>query len=223
MVAVSAVADLRGVGDMAHLNQGSQLSQDAKARIEAKVQELEKMSSVEYVPVSIASASDYADLKSEWLLLGLVVHFFVASLFHLALWKHVLGAFAVALVIAGALRVPTLLRFVVGRRARQSRVVEAAHQKFLSEEVFATHARTGVLILVSEFERAVFVLADKGLSAHVSDQEWAQLAQSLAHEFQQGKSEADTFLAGLTALSQKLAVHFPPSANHVNELPNRVR
>ncbi len=59
--------------------------------------------------------------------------------------------------------VPAFARFFLSRHRARTEVRQYAESIFLSRELFATRGRTGVLLLVSLFERRVVLLPDKGL------------------------------------------------------------
>jgi putative membrane protein len=63
----------------------------------------------------------------------------------------------------------------------------AAQGAFLTEEVFNTSQRTGIMIFVSFFEHKVIVLADTGISKVVAQHEWDSLVEGIISNIRQGK------------------------------------
>ena len=63
--------------------------------------------------------------------------------------------------------IPTLRRFLVSPDEMDHQVRRRALQAFVEHEVFATRERTGVLLILSLFERRVVVLGDAGINAKV--------------------------------------------------------
>ncbi len=64
--------------------------------------------------------------------------------------------------------VPTFARLFLETHRAEVEVRQYADSLFLSRELFATRRRTGILMLVSLFERRVVVLPDTGLSERLS-------------------------------------------------------
>jgi putative membrane protein len=91
---------------------------------------------------------------------------------------------------------------------------------FLAREVFRTDDRTGVLILISLFERTTQILPDTGLQTRVTGDDWdavvARMTSVLAHARPSRALEE-----GLTALEQVLLARgFQPGSGR-NALPDR--
>jgi putative membrane protein len=63
----------------------------------------------------------------------------------------------------------------------------AAQAAFLSQEVFNTSQRTGIMIFISFFEHKVIVMADSGISKVVPQQEWDALVERIIANIRQGK------------------------------------
>jgi uncharacterized membrane protein len=95
-----------------------------------------------------------------------------------------------------------------------------ALQVFAQLHVWDTHANNGVLIYVLRADRAVEIVADRGISARVSESEWQELCRMVesdygAHRYAHGSVAA---VAGVAAL---LGRHFPSGGSGTNELPNQ--
>ena len=71
------------------------------------------------------------------------------------------------------LLVRPLHRALVGAEVLDSRVDRRAAAAFAESEVFATRARTGLLLLVALFEHRVEIVCDRGVEARVPSAEWA--------------------------------------------------
>ena len=95
-----------------------------------------------------------------------------------------------------------------------------AESLFLSREVFATRGRTGVLLLVSLFERQVIMLPDSGLARRL-DRDLSQgIIARMTVQLASGQV-AKAFEAGLTGLDEALGVTAPAGVP-VNELPDAI-
>jgi putative membrane protein len=118
--------------------------------------------------------------------------------------------------------VPALLRRLVPREAQCSRVHARAQQLFLELGVTETRQRSGVLLLLSESERRVELLADRGIHERVGSEVWQALVQTVTSSIRQGRA-AQGVCAAVDSIGAALAQHFPPEADDTNELPNAVQ
>jgi putative membrane protein len=165
-------------------------------RVEEAVQGAEKRTSGEIVPFVVERSDAYANATWRASTLGaLLASLGTAAAIH---WIEVWGV-PLALWIAGpavlgagighlaAELVPAVKRALIPRRVLSERVEERAAQAFLSEEVFATRERTGVLIFLSLFERRALVMGDKGIAAKVRQEEWDGVIERLVRGMREGK------------------------------------
>jgi putative membrane protein len=104
-----------------------------------------------------------------------------------ALWIALPPASGAALGLLAALGLPGLRRLLVPPGVLADRVHQRAAEAFLSEEVFRTRDRTGILIFLSLFERRVVVRADRGLDAVVTAGEWEEIVAGIAAGMRQGR------------------------------------
>lgn len=189
--------------------------------ITQKVKELELISRVEYVPVFARQSSHYKNYFSFLTLTCLAVIFFIGFVFELPdLFVFSFGFAAVAFVQLG-MRFPRLVKFLIPRGIRRDSVALAAREAFVEYEVFSTRERSGVLIFVSELEKAVFVIADKGLLPFVTENEWAKLGGELADHFSRHSTGA-TLVKSLEQVSLRLAKHFPITGSETQNNPNEL-
>jgi uncharacterized membrane protein len=124
--------------------------------------------------------------------------------------------------IANAL-VATYLRgyqrvFVRDNRAAVE-VRQYAEGLFLARELFATPARTAVLIVVGLFERAVVVHADRGFTDRVATSEWEAVVAPMTLALRSG-DRAGAVQVGLAAL-QSLLVRSGFAGAGAGSLPDR--
>jgi putative membrane protein len=117
---------------------------------------------------------------------------------------------------------PVLLRRVVPREAQHSGVHARAQQLFLELGVTETRQRSGVLLLLSESERRVELLADRGIHERVGSEVWQALVQTVTGSIREGRA-VEGVCAAVDSIGAALAQHFPPEADDTNELPNAVQ
>jgi uncharacterized membrane protein len=92
--------------------------------------------------------------------------------------------------------------------ARGRSVRERAQEVFAQLRVWDTEHNSGVLIYVLVAERAIEIVADRGVAARVDQREWQQICDRMrerfaAHDFEPG------VIDGVNAVSDILARHFP--------------
>lgn len=115
-------------------------------------------------------------------------------------------------VLEGGLPPGSLLR---GQRSR-ARAVDL----FGTLRVWDTEHNSGVLIYVLLADRAVEILADRGIQARVGNAAWERICDEMRQRFAAGEFEAGA-VQGVRAISDILAAHFPPAGVNPNELPDK--
>lgn len=104
---------------------------------------------------------------------------------------------------------------------RQAAPRERAITLFGKLRVWDTEHNSGVLIYLLLADRAVEIVADSGISRHVSADQWQALVSQLAQALRSGQTQAGLLLA-LQEVSTLLEQHFPlkPGQTQANELPD---
>jgi hypothetical protein len=97
---------------------------------------------------------------------------------------------------------------------------ERALQVFASLGVWDTKHNNGVLIYVLLADRAIEIVADRGIAAHISPAEWQGLCNELSERFRQGDLTAGCCVA-VQSVGRRLARFFPASGGDGDELPNQ--
>jgi len=193
-------------------------------RIEARVRELETKTSVEFVPMVVERSSDF---DRERFLVALVVAFVALAIAQHAFWTGSSWV-PVGLSIGAGLAVFFVSRFSFGLRLfvpaswRRASVEAAAREAFVRHQVFATRARTGLLIYVAWLERSVLILADRGLTERVPEEEFGRLGSGLASDLAR-QGSGGSVLSALDAAEALLVRAFPPDASNPNELGDELR
>jgi hypothetical protein len=98
---------------------------------------------------------------------------------------------------------------------------ERAINMFGKLRVWDTADNNGVLIYLLMAEHAIEIVADRGIDAHVSAEEWAAMAKRMSAAFREGRFE-DGITQALEEVSALLVAHFSlaEGAPDRNELPN---
>ena len=98
---------------------------------------------------------------------------------------------------------------------------ERAVAMFGKLRVWDTEHNNGVLIYVLLAEHAIEIVADRGLTRHVSAAQWKAMLKRMASAFSE-KHYEDGLTQALEETSTVLVEYFPldPDAGHRNELPD---
>lgn len=177
-------------------NVSSMFSQADLARIQDAVKEAEGKTSGEIVPYVVEMSDTYE--VAEWRagVLAAVVAFgaFAGVRQFTDAWLP-LDFIEMTLIVmlasaAGAFVthfVAGLQRLFAGKHLMKLRAHQRAMQAFVSEEVFATRARSGILIFLSTFERMVVVLGDSGINAKVQQSDWDGVVNTIVSAVKEGR------------------------------------
>lgn len=119
----------------------------------------------------------------------------------------------VVFAVEGALSLPEL------RRCRTPR--QRAQEVFGHLRVWDTQYNSGVLIYVLLADRAIEVVADRGIAAKVEQSAWDGICAQMQQRFAAGEFEQGA-MQGVAAVGELLARHFPSDGSaRANELPDR--
>lgn len=97
---------------------------------------------------------------------------------------------------------------------------ERAVEVFSQLRVWDTQHNNGLLIYLLLADRAVEIVADRGIDAKVGPQEWNKVCQQMQTAFRQSNYEGGV-LQGVQAVTQHLVAHFPADGHSGNELPDK--
>jgi putative membrane protein len=106
--------------------------------------------------------------------------------------------------------------------AQREAVRARAEQSFLEQGVTETRERSGVLLFLSEAERRVELLADRGIHERVGTEAWQALVNAVVDSIRTGQAGAG-IASAVDAIGAHLAQYFPPSPGDTNELADAPR
>ena len=189
--AVSVVEEPQAAGKRISMKK---FTEQDLARIKAAVKEAESATAGEIVPYFVQTSDEYEDV-----ILRSVVMFIAAPLLMFAIlsfgWLlpfHVTPlTVAIFCLVSGIIGYvlplvwPGFRRLLLTRSRLQNAVERRAMAAFLSEEIFATENRTGILIFVSYFEHVVEVMGDSGINEKVNQEDWNQVVELIVEGIKQ--------------------------------------
>ena len=97
---------------------------------------------------------------------------------------------------------------------------ERAIELFSQLRVWDTQHNTGVLIYLLLADRAVEIVADRGIHAKVDAQAWSRVCRQMEAAFKQSDFEGGV-VSGVEAVTRHLKHHFPSHSQDRNELPDK--
>lgn len=122
-----------------------------------------------------------------------------------------LHAGQVRFVVEGSLPLGQVLRGLAPR--------ERALELFGRLGVWDTEHNSGVLVYVLLADKAVEIVADRGINGKIGQETWQVICRAMESAFREGRFE-DGAIAGVNAISELLAQHFPRGSDTRNELPD---
>lgn len=199
-------------------------NKEDQQKIEAAVKAAEEKTSGEIVPMVVDSSYDYP--RAELIgggTLALAVGLIISWLFGgESIWWF-LPAFIVGFFVFQQLirHLPPLKRKLIHPDEFTAEVKEKALVSFLEQGLHETRDRTGVLILISLFERRVQVLADSGINEKVPEQTWEEIVDTIIAGLKSGDAGTATCRA-IDRCGELLQEHFPRKDDDTDELPNLI-
>jgi len=95
-----------------------------------------------------------------------------------------------------------------------------AIELFSNLRVWDTEHNCGLLIYVLLADRAVEIVADRGIHAKVGEAEWTRICHQIEEAFRQ-KDFRGGAMTGIKNVTEHLKAHFPVRIGDQNELPDR--
>ena len=117
-------------------------------------------------------------------------------------------------------RAPSIMMSLVPKSVKHWRAANLARRQFLENNLHHTKGETGVLIFIAEAEQYVEIIADRGISQHVSNDQWQSIVNELVDSIK-GKQTLSGMLKCIEACGEKLKQHAPATESK-NELPNHL-
>ncbi len=199
-------------------------SKGEQQKIEAAVKAAEMKTSGEIVPMVVDSSYDYPRAEligggSLALATGLLVSWWFGGE---SIWWFLPVFFIGFFLFQQLIRnLPGLKRKLIHPEELTEEVKEKALVSFLEQGLHETRDRTGILILISLFERRVQVLADSGINAKVPENTWDEIVTTIIT----GLKSDDACTAVCRAVErcgQLLEKNFPRKDDDTDELPNLI-
>ena len=97
---------------------------------------------------------------------------------------------------------------------------ERALALFSQLRIWDTEHNTGVLIYLLLADRAVEIVADRGIHAKAGPRAWVAICHEMEAAFKAAKFESGA-VSGIQAVTRQLVTHFSAGVNNANELSDK--
>lgn len=152
----------------------------------------------------------------------------ISGLFDRVFWSwepwYLSAAQGLAGLVAGVAaylvaQIPAVDRLIVPRSVMAEAVARRARRHFMESGVYDTVDRTGVLIFVSELERRVELIADRGINEQVDATVWQSIVSDLTAGIRAGRS-AEALATAVARCGDTLEGRVVRRGDDTNELPD---
>ncbi|MEW6026701.1 MAG: hypothetical protein AB1599_05360 [Planctomycetota bacterium] len=224
------------------------LTDSERAEISHAIKEAEKQTSCEIVVVEISRCDDYNSAGFAW---GIIFALLSCILWLIAkasilpapqdwVWSAGAHASAPMTVIAYPLlewilvqalgflagffligKIASLKRLLIPRAKMQNEANYRVESEFYRHGLYKTKEENGILIMLSVFERAVVVMADKGANSKVASDYWEAMKNRIVSGIKQNQA-GRAIVEVISSAAGELKKHFPAKSEDKNELPDNV-
>lgn len=214
------------------------LSEADNDRVRKAVAQAESKTSGEIVTAIIRESSDYAFYELRASLAGGFLYYMISLFFYSDIslflqrlfWSYsdiypILFLGSTTALVIGLLYVAANIegvdRLIVPSRIIGKKVNRRALLFFGESGLFDTKDRTGVLIFISQREKRVELIADKGINSKVEEKAWTEVVDKLIGRLKENKM-VDGLVEAVTSCGDMLEEHFPIEPDDENELTDDV-
>jgi putative membrane protein len=206
------------------------LSDTDKEILDKRIEEAEQVTKAQIVLATVKRSDSYAEIPWQAFAFGaslaglLVIISTIISPFWISTQAILISSVAI-LATGGLFALLSILSegfaklFLSAPRA-ETEIRQFGKSMFLNHELFSTSARTGVLLLVSQFERRVLILPDKGLTDRLSPDKLSQIITAMTKHL----AKKQLRVAMETGIEKLVEALLPPDSDwpEENELSNKI-
>lgn len=156
------------------------LSETDKELLEKKIARAEEQTRSQIVLATVMRSDSYAEIPWKAFAIGVSVSGLLVLIGNMVSpgWIQGLTVLVAVVVMLASGAVMTLLTIFIPELARlflndsraESETRQYAESLFLSRQLFLTKHRTGILLLISFFEKKVVIIPDRGICDHVTNE-----------------------------------------------------
>ena len=204
------------------------LSENDRSTLDERVDKFESSTGTQIVLAAVRRCDAYAEIPWKAFALGASISGLILLSLHLALFEWypritviiaLAGTLACGILLALLALIPGIARCFLSAHRAEAEVKQYAESMFLQRELFATTGRTGILLLISLFERRIIILPDTGLEKRLSGKDLRGVIALMAPLLRR-KEIRQAFMTGLDQLAYVLGSD--GSFDVENELPDDI-
>ncbi|NQV72841.1 hypothetical protein HQ496_06945 [bacterium] len=205
-----------------------------RERIAKAVKTAESATSGEIVPVIVSASGQYPEGHFKAMLAGMAVglvlfegYLLLFAGWSIGFWSGIVGiplfvSLGGALGMIASVTIPRVQRLFISNTRMDTEVHSRALKAFVDHEVFLTRDRTGIVLLVSMFERRVEVFGDSAINKAVESDDWSEVIALVIRAVKSGKT-VDGLTEGILhcgKLLERLGLEIrPDDTNELSNLP----
>ena len=206
------------------------LTPEEQQKITAAVQEAERRTSGEIVPMIVSRSHGYPMAAATCAVsFSLPLALVLTTLLGRALWIGpqnmwlMLGLFAILYVIFYPLVMGRdwLKFYFLNSSLVEHEVQEGALAAFYSEQLYKTKHENGILLYISVLEKKVWILGDHGINEKIDQQMWDSVVADLTNGIRSG-NRCESICAAVQKIGEILRQHFPYHRDDRDELHNLI-
>lgn len=197
-------------------------TEHARGRVTKAIAAAESATAGEIVVVIAPRCDDYVLVPLAW---AAIVALAVPPVLYWLFWLSPVTIYAATIAtfafLALVLGVWPVRLAVTPRAVRRKHARRCAREQFLTQELYTTRGRTGVLIFVALAERYCEIIADTAIAERVAPEAWRGIIDRLLAEIRTGRA-IEGLVGAVAAAGAILAEHVPPGADNPDELPDHL-
>lgn len=207
------------------------ISKDDHDSLDQRVAEAEKQTNTQIVLATVKRSDEYPELPWKAFALGAAIAGLVVFIvnFFLVTWPSTLMSLISVAIILGMGIICAVLTVFFNPFAKlfltedrvETEVRQYAESFFLSRELFATNERTGILILISLFEKHVIILPDIGIRNELTNNILQEIIRQMSRDLRKRKI-VYAFETALETLSKILEESASHRSSGKDELSNEI-
>ena len=206
------------------------LSDNDRNLLDIRIAEAEKQTKVQIVLATVKRTDNYLEIPWKAFALGASVAGFLVFLLDIidpGRLKVAVALFYPALILASGgvfalmtIFSPAFARLFLSGNHSETEARQYAESLFLSRELYATEGRRSILLLISEFERQVVIIPDKGVRDRLS----IDVMNNIVLKMTENLKKKEARKAMESGLDELIAVLSPTNTSGYfrNELPNEI-
>jgi len=197
------------------------LTEQEKQSITQAIRDVESRCDAELVTVIAQRSDDYYYIPTLWAALFALSFPGLLSIFDVVIANEYLWQVFLFFAVAALFHFTPLKLVVVPSYIKYQRASRYAHQLFMMQDLHATENNTGVLLFVSLDEKYAEIIADSGISAKVTDEQWQAIVDEFIGLVKQNKT-VEAYLAAIKQCGDLLFDYSPNKDKQTNQLPDHL-